>query len=601
MSIKNNSNSSSQNKTIFYIIIGIGICWLALLGASVITKDMNFFQWLSAFTIALQTPWQICFNYYSLHAVFFSLMLYAFAVFLYDSESQNKRTGEEYGSAKWGKAQTVNKHYQTAKDDRYMIFTQNVRMSMNSSKLKPMYKRNHNVMVVGGSGSGKTRYYVLPNLLQADCSYICSDPKGELLRNAGGVLRSKNFEVKVLNLIDMEQSDGYNPFVYLHSDTDVIRLVTNLIQNTTPKQARSNDPFWEKSETALLSAFILYLWYEAPIEEQNFGMVMYMLENAAASEDDENYLSPVDMLFNQLEQRVPDHIALKQYKVFKQAAGKTAKSILVSTAVRLAVFNLPTFNQLTNHDDMNLSALGERKQVIFAVIPDNDTSFNFLVGMLYSQAFQALYLNADTEHNGSLPIPVRVLMDEFYNVALPDNFEHIIATCRSRSISINIILQNIAQLKSLFKDSWENITGNTDTFLYLGGNEQSTFEYVSKLLGKATISTKTTSQSKGRSGSYSQNRQSVGRELMTPDEVRMLNNEEALLFIRGELPVQDKKYHLEQHPNYKATPFGGGEIYHHRHDEQNILPKGVAMQKGRFVMHDDLSRLYDIDTLEILE
>lgn len=572
---------------LFILLFGIIVIWLALLGASVITPGMSLAQWLTAFNVAWQKPYHITFNGYSLKAVCLSLFLYGACLYSCQESRRGKRPGEEHGTAKWGSVKVINKHYQTAKDDRYILFTQNMRMSMANHKLPGLYKRNHNVLVVGGSGAGKTRYYVMPNVMQADCSYIIADPKGELLRNTGGLLQQKGYDVKVLNLVDMASSHGYNPFRYLQNDTDAIRLVTNLIQNTTPKQARSNDPFWEKSETALLSAFILYLMHEAPEEEQNFGTVMFMLENATASEEDENYLSPVDILFAQLSQREPEHIALKQYRVFKQAAGKTAKSILVSTAVRLAVFNLPEFNRMTNHDELDLTSLGERKQAVFAVIPDNDTSFNFLVGMLYSQAFQMLYLSADTIHEGSLPIPVRIMMDEFYNVALPDNFEHILATCRSRNISINIILQNIAQLKSMFKDSWENITGNSDSFLYLGGNEQSTFEYVSKLLGKATITTKSTSQSKGRSGSYSQNQQYMGRELLTADEVRMLDNEKALLFIRGELPILDKKYHIEAHPNYKTTPFGGGKPYQADED------------KNAFYL-DDLSRPYDVETLEIL-
>lgn len=580
-------DASSEQSLLFILLFGISVIWLALLGASVITPGMSLAQWLTAFNVAWQKPYQITLNAYSLKAVCLSLFLYGACLYSCQESRQGKRPGEEHGTAKWGSVKVINKHYQTAKDDRYILFTQHMRMSMANHKLPGLYKRNHNVLVVGGSGAGKTRYYVMPNVMQADCSYIIADPKGELLRNTGGLLQQKGYDVKVLNLVDMASSHGYNPFRYLQNDTDAIRLVTNLIQNTTPKQARSNDPFWEKSETALLSAFILYLMHEAPEEEQNFGMVMFMLENATASEEDENHLSPVDILFNQLAQREPEHIALKQYRVFKQAAGKTAKSILVSTAVRLAVFNLPEFNRMTKHDELDLTSLGERKQAVFAVIPDNDTSFNFLVGMLYSQAFQMLYLSADTIHEGSLPIPVRIMMDEFYNVALPDNFEHILATCRSRNISINIILQNIAQLKSMFKDSWENVTGNCDSFLYLGGNEQSTFEYVSKLLGKATITTKSTSQSKGRSGSYSQNQQYMGRELLTADEVRMLDNEKALLFIRGELPILDKKYRIEAHPNYKATPFGGGKPYQADED------------KNAFYL-DDLSRPYDVETLEIL-
>ena len=400
--------------------------------------------------------------------------------------------------------------------------------------------------------------------MQCNTSFIVADPKGEMLRSIAPLLIEKGYDIKVFNLIEPENSDGYNPFVYIRKDEDVIRLISNLIQNTTPKNAQQNDPFWEKSEIALDSALMLYLLHEAPPEEQTFEMLMFLIENAATVEDDEDgYQSPVDILFNGLEEEKPEHIAVKQYKIFKQASGKTAKSILISAAVRLAAFNLPEIAKMTSYDNLDIGSLGERKRAIFCVIPDNDNSFNYLVGMLYTQAFQALYFNADSNHGGELPVPVHIVMDEFANVALPDNFERILATMRSRRISVSIIIQNLAQLKALFKDSWENITGNCDTLLYLGGNEQSTHEYISKMLGKETIDTRTRGITKGQHGSSNTNYQNAGRELLTLDEVRLLDNSNALIFIRGERPLIDKKFDILSHPNIAKTADGKAIPYKH--------------------------------------
>lgn len=385
-----------------------------------------------------------------------------------------------------------------------------------------------------------------------------------MLRSVAPLLMEQGYDVKVFDLINPENSDGYNPFVYIRTDEDVIKLITNLIQNTTPKNAQQNDPFWEKSEIALDSALMLYLLHEAPPEEQNFEMLMFLIENAAQVEDDEgNYQSPVDMLFEALEEENPEHIAVKQYKIFKQASGKTAKSILISAAVRLAAFNLPEIAKITSFDNLDIGTLGEKKRAIFCVIPDNDNSFNFLVGMLYTQVFQTLYYSADHKHGGELPVPVHIIMDEFANVALPDNFERILATMRSRRISVSIIIQNMAQLKALFKDSWENITGNCDTLLYLGGNEQATHEYISKMLGKETLDTRTRGITKGQHGSSNTNFQNTGRELLTMDEVRLLDNANALIFVRGERPMIDRKYDILSHPNIKKTADGGAKPYLH--------------------------------------
>ena len=438
------------------------------------------------------------------------------------------------------------------------ILTRHVRLGLDSKK----HRRSLNVLVIGGSGAAKTRSYVLPNVLEANTNYVITDPKSEVLLATGGYLKSQGYDVRVLNLVNLEESDGYNPFRYLRDEKDVLKLVNNLIQATTPKESKSSDPFWEKSETALLQAIILMLFQEAPEYEQNFSMVMKVLEYAEVKEDDEEHVSPLDMLFAKLEKEKPNSVAVRQYKVFKLAAGKTAKSILVSTAVRLAAFNLPQIKAITDHDDMDLYTLGEKKVALYAVIPDNDTTFNFLVSLLYSQAFQALYYSADQIHHGALPQHVHFVLDEFAAMPLP-GFTRELATMRSRNISASTIIQNMAQIKELYKDSWETIPGNSDSILYLGGNESSTHEYISKMLGKATIDTKTHGETKGRSGSWSTNFQMSGRELLTPDEVRKLDNNYCLLFIRGAKPVMDLKYDLMKHPAIHQSSLGGGTPYIH--------------------------------------
>lgn len=530
----------------------------ALLAASVYEDDMSLFALIPLVTDAKLGD--IRWTEYSLKFIFTALTAYAGGIAFYYSTRKNRRPGEEHGSAKWGSVRELNKKYSDKDLENNVILTKNLSMSLNGR----LHMRNLLQIIVGGSGSGKTRYVVKPNLMLANTSFICTDPKGEIVRAVAPLLLQRGYVVKVFDLIDPANSDSYNPFRYIRKDSDVFRLINNLIQNTTPKNASQNDPFWEKSETALDAALMLYLLHEAPPEEQNMEMLLTMIEYGAAKEDDEDYKSPLDLLFEALEEDDPNHIALRQYRVFKQAAGKTAKSILVSAAVRLASFTLPEIQSITNEDNLELSKLGERKQAIFCVIPDsNDNSLNFLVGMLYTQAFQELYYQADKVHMGPLPVPVRLMFDEFANVALPDGYARLQATMRSRNIMATIILQNISQLKALFKDDWEGIIGNADTLVYLGGNEQSTHEYISKLLGKETISTSSSSQSRGRSGSFSQSTQQTGRELMTPDEVRLLDNRKAIVFVRGERPVIDEKYDLLKHPNIAYTEDGGAAPYVH--------------------------------------
>ena len=529
------------------------IWWVAILLADAIQPGRNLFELMEVLTEKLNHPFQFHYTEYTIKSMLVCTLLYAAGIGIFYSSQKNYRRGEEHGSARWGGARQICKKYSQKPYSQNILLTQNFRISLDTHE----HRRCLNILVVGGSGAGKSRGFALPNIMQCCCSMVITDPKAELLRKTGGLLEKKGYEVRVFDLINPDTSFCYNPFEYVHDDKDVLRLISNLIQNTTPKGSQSSDPFWEKSETALLQALMLYLLHEAPPEEQNFAMIMEMLGSAQVKEEDEDYESPLDILFDRLEMRDPDSIAVKQYHIYKQAAGKTAKSILISVGVRLAAFNLPQIAKLTNTDELDLSNMGERKVALFCCIPDADTSLNYLVGMIYSQLFQTLYYMADRVHGGALPVPVNCIMDEFPNVSLPNEFEKILATCRSRSIYCSIIIQNMSQLKALFKDSWESLVGNCDEFLYLGGNEKETHKYVSELLGKETIDTNTYGQTKGKSGSYSTNFQQSGRELLQPDEVRMLDNQNALLFIRGERPILDAKYDLMKHPNIRYTEDGG--------------------------------------------
>ena len=540
-----------------WLFLWIPVLWAAVLAAQAFSPGQTLSQLLASLSEAAAHPFLLYWTALTGRFLLLFTLAYLMGIGIYYSTRKNRRPLEEHGSAIWGNVRNINKKYRHRSPNHNILLTEHFRLSLNSRK----HLRNLNVLVVGGSGSGKTRYYAKPNIMQANCSFLITDPKGELIRDTGHLLEKEGYEVRVFDLIDMEKSFCYNPFRYIRDDKDVLKLVTNLIRNTTPKTAGNTDPFWEKSETALLQALMLYLFHEAPEEEQNFTMVMEMLGNAEVREDNEDFTSPLDLLFERLQMDSPDHIAIRQYKIYKQAASQTAKSILISVGVRLAAFNLRQISSITQYDEMDLESLGQQKVALFCVIPDNDSSFNYLVGMLYTQAFQTLYYLADHEFGGRLPMHVHAVMDEFANVALPDEFDKILSTMRSREISISIIIQNLAQLKALFKDSWESIVGNCDEFLYLGGNEQSTHEYISKLLGKATIDTNTYGKTMGRSGSYSTNYQQTGRELLMPDEVRLLDNEYALLFVRGERPLLDSKISLLRHPRIALTADGGYETY----------------------------------------
>ena len=483
------------------------------------------------------------------------------AVYIKGKNRKKFRQGEEYGSARWGRPEDI-RPYMDDDFSNNVILTQTEGLTMNSRPKQPKYARNKNILVIGGSGSGKTRFFVKPNLMQMHSSYVVTDPKGTVLVECGKMLEKNGYIIKSLNTINFRKSMHYNPFAYIRSEKDILKLVNTIIVNTKGDGDKSGEDFWVKAEKLYYTALIGYIWYEAPEHEKNFTTLLELINASEAREDDETFKNPVDLMFDELEERDPDHFAVKQYRKYKLAAGKTAKSILVSAAVRLAPFNLPQIKAVTDHDDMDLYTLGERKCALYAVIPDNDTTFTFLVSLLYSQIFQTLYYCADQIHHGALPCHVHFILDEAPSVNLP-GLPRELATMRSRNISCSTIIQNMAQIKELYKDSWETIPGNSDTLLYLGGNEASTHKYISEALGKSTIDTKTHGQTKGRSGSYSTNFQISGRELLTPDEVRMLDNRYCILFIRGTRPVMDEKYELMEHPAIRYTMDGGGPPYIH--------------------------------------
>lgn len=560
-----------QVELVFYFVGAVFIAWLSVLVAPCIHEGL--FDAIIYLNEAMNSPFSFELCQDTLKCILIFESIYSFSYLAYYYNRKNYRRNEEYGSAKWANNKAVNNKYTEKDYYSNKILSQNVRIGLDGRR----HRRNLNTLVIGGSGAGKTRFFGKPNLMQCNTSFVVLDPKGEQLRDVGNLLEKEGYVIKVVDLINMNRSHCYNPFRYIKDDKDVLKLITNLIRNTTPKGSQTNDPFWEKSETALLEALCLYLLHEAPEEEQNFTMVMEMIAAAEVKEDDEEYQSPLDEFFERLEIRNPNSLALKQYKIYKQAAGKTAKSILISVGVRLSAFNLESIASLTATDELELDLVGERKTAIFAVIPDNDSTFNFLIGMLYTQLFQMLYYQADIVHGGALPVPVHFLMDEFANVALPDEFDKLLSTMRSRLIFVSIIIQNLAQIKGLYKDSWESIVGNCDTLYYLGGNEQSTHKFMSEYLGKETLDTNTYGKSSGRSGNYSTNYQQAGRELLTPDEVRLLDNDYGLLFIRGERPVFDKKYDILKHPRINETtdgnakPYLHGKIKYSIDDWQNIL------------------------------
>ena len=560
--------------------------------------DGSIFELVTQLDEILVEPWHIELARCSPQAVLFCLFLYVMGIGIWLSTRRNYRKGEEYGSAKWGDAAAVNRKYRQKPDCMNKILTQNVRIGFNAQR----HRRNLNILIIGGSGAGKTRFFVKPNVMQAagngaEFSMILTDPKGELALSTGRMLEEEcGYKVRILDLIHPYQSHCYNPFVYLRDDNDVQRLVTNLFKATTPPGSTTQDPFWDNAAQMLLMALVFYLKYEAPEDEQNFAMVMEMLRAGEVDEDDSKMPSALDTLFFDLRKTDPDHIALKYYDAYHSGSGKTLKSIQITLASRLDKFNLDSIASLTITDELDLWRIGEEKTALFAIIPDNDTSFNFLVSILYTQLFQQLFEVADKKYGGSLPVPVQFIFDEFANISLPTDFDKILSVMRSRGVSVSIILQNLAQLKALFEKQWESIVGNCDEFVYLGGNEKETHKYVSELLGKETIDTNTYGKSTGRNGNYSTNYQNTGRELMTPDEVRMLDNRYALLFIRGERPVMDLKYDIMKHPAVGLTADGGAEPYIHGQ------PKDAAFTLSLTFDPDDIAFANGIkDVIEIPE
>ena len=556
-----------------YIIGAIFVFWFGVLIAPITLKE-GISTVIVEIPKVLENPFQITWCGNTLKTIVILETIYFFALFYYYSSKKNYRHKEEYGSAKWGDIKEINKKYAQLPKENNKILTRNVQLGLDGK----IHRRNLNVLVVGGSGAGKTRFNCKPNIMQCNTSFVVLDPKGQILRDTGYLLESKGYEVKVLDIINMYKSHCYNPFVYLQTDNDVQKLVTNLFKATTPKGSQSNDPFWDTAASMLLSALIFYLWYEAPTDEQNFPMVMEMLRAGEVHEDDDLYLSPLDILFNRLESKNPEHIAVKYYRDYRSGSAKTLKSIQITLASRLEKFNLDSVASLTATDELDLPSLGEKKVALFAIIPDNDTSFNFLISMLYTQLFQQLFYLADYKYNGQLPVHVHFLMDEFANVSLPDDFDKILAVMRSRGISVSIILQNIAQLKAIFEKQWESIIGNCDTFLYLGGNEQNTHKYISESLGKETIDTNTYGKSTGLNGNFSTNYQNNGRELLTPDEVRILDNEYAILLIRGERAIKDFKYDIMKHKNIKLTTDGKAKPY--IHGDVDMATVTISVIKG---------------------
>ena len=528
-------------------------------------QGIEFGDFVNNMTQVLSYPLRDYYNESTLKAVIIFEIIFAMVMLMYYTSQRTMMPGREYGTARLATPKEINKVIKDKDDGKNRILSQNVRMSLDTR----LTKLNNNVLIIGGSGSGKTFYEVKPNLMQRNSSFIITDPKGEILRSEGEMLKANGYNVKVINLLEMDKSDCYNPFVYLREETDVVKLVTNIMSNTTPKNATSSDPFWDKAEGLFLQSLFYYVWLETPIAKRNMATVMELIGKAEVTEKDKP--SELDKQMSFLEHTSPlgaNHPAVKQYKKCMRGAGDTIRSIIISANSRLAKLENKQVLRLLSKDDLNLAELGtgvsndgHTKTALFCVIPDSDKSYNFIIGMLYTQIFQKLYYQADFNYGGRLPIHVTFMLDEFANVALPDDYCSLLSTMRSREISSVIIIQNLAQIKALFKDTWETIPGNCDTLVYLGGNEQSTHEYVSKLLGKATIDKKSTGESRGRQGSSSRNFDVLGREIMTADEVRKMDNSKCLIFIRGLDPVLDKKYFTPKHPIFSQTADGDGKPY----------------------------------------
>lgn len=562
----------------------VGSAYLGYLLNAAWYPGIDFNHFMEAFNQILSRPFGNYLNDTTIKAVMASVVIYVMVVIMYYTSQMNLMPGKEYGTARFADVRMVNQALKDKNENYNRIISQNVRMSLNFRKIG----LNGNILVIGGSGAGKTFYVVKPQLMNMpeNCSFICTDPKGEILRSCGQMLKNNGYRVKVINLLEMEKSDCYNPFSYIREETDIIKLITNLISNTTPKGATPSDPFWEKAEGLLLQALFYYVWMEEPMAKRNFETVLKLLSEAEVTE--QNKPSRLDVRMRFLEETSPlgaNHPAIKQYNKCMRGAGDTVRSIIISANSRLAFLENKQVLRLLSKDELNLAELGlgvngdgKTRTALFCVIPDNDRSLNFVIGLLYTQIFQELYYQADFNCGGRLPIHVTFMLDEFSNVALPDDYCSLLSTMRSREISSIIIIQNLAQIKALFKDTWETIPGNCDTLIYLGGNEQSTHKYVSELLGKGTIDKKSSGETKGRQGSSSRNYDVLGRELLTPDEARKLNNKKCLIFIRGYDPIFDNKYLPFGHPAFNQTADGKGQAYVHTPmSSNNIISPAIEL------------------------
>lgn len=496
-------------------------------------------------------------------------------VYVRGKNAKKYRHGAEYGTARWGTAQDIEPYMAPNFKDN-IILTQTERLMMSSRPKKPKYARNKNVLVTGGSGSGKTRFFLLPNLLQMHSSYVVTDPKGDVVIKAGKTLLKHGYKLKIFNTINFNKSMHYNPFAYIHSEKDILKLVNTLIANTKG-DGKAGDEFWTKAETLLYCALFGYIHYEAPEEEQNFNTLLEFLNASEVREDDEDYENPVDMMFHDLEKKSPNHFAVRQYRKYKLAAGKTAKSILVSCGARLAPFDIAELREITSYDELELDTLGDRKTALFLIMSDTDATFNFLISMVYSQLFNLLCEKADDVYGGRLPVHVRCLIDETANIGQIPNLEKLVATIRSREISACLFLQAKSQLKAIYKDNTDTIIGNMDSQLFLGGTEPTTLKDLSQFLGKETIDMYNTGESRGNNPSYSMNYQKSGKDLMTVDEIAVMDGDKCILQLRGVRPFLSDKYDVTQHPLYKET---GEYDERNKLDIQRFLHQGIKVKSG---------------------
>ena len=575
-----------RNNTVsplLWAALTLPVLYLAALLASGYEEGMTVFDLMGHFSGLLERPFAIRWTPHTPKFMLGALLIYGFSVVLYCSTRENRRPGEEHGSAKWGSPKLLDRKYRDKAPFQNTILTQNVRMGLNGK----VHRRNLLQIVIGGSGAGKTRFFCKPNLMQTNCSFLVTDPKGETMRAVAPLLIEKGYVIKVFDLIDTDRSDAFNPFPYLKDDKDAMKLVNNLIKNTTPKNSTNNDPFWEKSEIALDTALILYLLHEAPPEEQNLEMVMYMIENGGAREDDDDFQSPLDMLFEALEEEEPDHVAVREYKIFKQAAGKTAKSILISCGARLAVFDIAELREVTAYDELELDTLGDRKTALFLIMSDTDDSFNFLISMCYTQLFNLLCEKADDVYDGRLPVHVRCLIDECANIGQIPKLEKLVATIRSREISACLVLQAQSQLKAIYKDNADTIIGNMDTSIFLGGKEPTTLKELAAVLGKETIDTYNTGESRGRETSHSLNYQKLGKELMSQDELAVMDGGKCILQLRGVRPFLSDKYDITKHPNFKYTADA---------DDKNAFDIEAFLSARLKLKPNEVCDVYEVDT-----